>query len=107
MLDVIVRLQLQVRDKVTGSCGGEPLWHGEWDCSVPQGESEHDCTHVSSRVGVWEIMITLGLVFENRERHQRSEKKVPPTIRLSSLSLRVSCDSCYLVSPLLPKWKMY
>ena len=41
MLDVIVRLQLKVRDKGADSCGGEPQLHVEWYCSVPQGESEH------------------------------------------------------------------
>lgn len=93
-----MRIQLQERDKVAGGCGGELLWHGEWDWPVPPGWVRtwlHPCGRGVDKG----IMITLGLVLGGRERHQRPQRKVPPTIRLStqaSESVVAHVTSCHL-----------
>lgn len=67
----------QVPPAGEGQCGfgGEPLW------PVPWGWSEHGL-HACELVGV--VMVTLSLVLEDRERHCRSERTVPPTVRFLS-----------------------
>lgn len=98
---VIVRFHLQERDSealVVSLCG---LVNGASLC--PGVGQSMDYTHVSWLGAV--IMVALSLVLEDRERHCRSEKMVPPTISFASPSFRVSCDLHPLMLPLPPKWR--
>lgn len=87
-----VRIHLQERDKVASVMSLCGLVYEAGLC--PGVGQNMDYTHAScGGWGVAVIMVTLSLVLENRERHHRSERMVPPTIRFSN----PSCDSCPLM----------